>query len=59
LLIRQRYLVSVRGAVMRQRHDHLFGDVRERDRHQTMFGEATIRAAAGASHPGGGRGARA
>ena len=47
LLIRQRYLVSVRGAVMRQRHDHLFGDVRERDRHQTMFGEATIRAAAG------------
>jgi len=47
MLIRQRYLVSMRGAVMRQRHDHLFGDVFERDRHETMFGEFTIRAAAG------------
>jgi outer membrane receptor for ferrienterochelin and colicins len=47
MLIRQRYLVSMRVAVMQQRHDHLFGDVRERDRHETMFGEFTIRAAAG------------
>src|SRR4029453_1532944 len=46
MLIRQRYLVSMRGAVMQQRHDHLFGDVRERDRHETLFGEFTIRAAA-------------
>jgi len=47
MLIRQRYLVSMRGAVMHQQHDHLFGDVRERDRHDTAFGEVTIRATAG------------
>jgi iron complex outermembrane receptor protein len=47
ILFRQRYLFSVRGAVMQQRHDHTFGDVREGDRHETAFAEATIRALAG------------
>ena len=47
VLFRQRYLLSARGAVMQQRHDHQFGTVRERDRHDTAFGEATIRTAAG------------
>lgn len=47
VLLRQRYLVSARGAVMGQRHDHQFGDVRERDRHETVFGEMTVRAPAG------------
>ncbi len=46
-LLRQRHLLSVRGAVMTQRHDHAFGESRERDRHQTAFGEVTIRSAIG------------
>jgi iron complex outermembrane receptor protein len=47
VLFRQRYLFSVRGAVMQQRHDHTFGEARERDRHETAFAEATIRASGG------------
>jgi iron complex outermembrane receptor protein len=47
MLLRQRYLVSARGAVMQQRHDHEFGATIERDRHDTAFGEVTIRASAG------------
>jgi len=47
MLLRRRYLVSARGAVMQQRHDHRFGEVLERDRHATSFGELTVRAAAG------------
>jgi iron complex outermembrane receptor protein len=46
LLFRQRYLLSARAAVMQQRHDHQFGEVRERDRHETAFGEVTVRASA-------------
>ena len=47
VLFRQRYLFSVRVAAMGQRHDHQFGEIHERDRHQTEFGEATLRATAG------------
>ncbi len=47
VLLRNRYLFSARGALMQQRHDHQFGESRERDRHNTAFGEITIRAAAG------------
>lgn len=47
VLLRQRYLVSARGAIMQQRHDHQFGTVRERDRHDTAFGEVTVRASTG------------
>jgi iron complex outermembrane receptor protein len=36
-------LVSLRGAVSEQRHQHTFTDVRERDAHRTIFTEATIR----------------
>jgi iron complex outermembrane receptor protein len=46
VLFRQRYLLSARAAVMQQRHDHQFGEVRERDRHETAFGEVTVRASA-------------
>jgi iron complex outermembrane receptor protein len=42
-----RYVVTARGAASTQRHDHQFGDILEHDRHNTMFGEATIRGAAG------------
>ena len=44
VLLQQRYLLSARAAVMQQRHDHQFGEVRERDRHETAFGELTVRA---------------
>ena len=47
ILLRQRYVLSARAAVMQQRHDHQFGEVRERDRHETAFGEVTLRAPAG------------
>jgi iron complex outermembrane receptor protein len=47
LLVRGRYLVSARAALMHQRHDHVFGEMRERDKHQTAFGEVTVRARAG------------
>ena len=47
VLFRRTYLLSARGAISQQRHDHEFGEVRERDRHETAFGEVTLRAAAG------------
>lgn len=46
-LLAGRYSVAARVAVARQKHDHQFGDVRERDRHDTAFGELTIRGSAG------------
>jgi len=46
-LIKQRYLLSDRGAVAQQRHDHQFGETPERDRHNTAFGEVTLRGSAG------------
>jgi iron complex outermembrane receptor protein len=41
-----RHLLNARGAIMRQRHEHRFGDTLERDRHQTGFGEVTLRTTA-------------
>jgi outer membrane receptor for ferrienterochelin and colicins len=35
-------LVTVRASASSQRHTHRFGDVRERDRHTTWFGEAAL-----------------
>src|SRR5207253_1764206 len=35
-------VVSIRGAFMTQHHRHQFGDVIERDQHQTSFGEASM-----------------
>jgi outer membrane receptor for ferrienterochelin and colicins len=46
-LVRGRYVVSARAAFAQQRHDHQFGDIQERDRHDTGFGEVTMRGAAG------------
>ncbi|MEO8369204.1 MAG: TonB-dependent receptor [Candidatus Solibacter sp.] len=42
-----KYVVTARGAFSRQVHDHQFGEVRERDRHQLTFGELTVRGNAG------------
>jgi len=47
MLLRDRYVLSARAAVSRQRHDHQFGETRERDRHETTFGEVTLRGTAG------------
>ncbi len=46
-LLRQKFVVSARAAVAQQRHDHQFGENQERDRHDTLFGEATVRGASG------------
>ncbi len=46
-LVKGRHVVNIRGAVSSQRHDHQFGDIRERDAHDTAFGEMTVRTAAG------------
>jgi iron complex outermembrane receptor protein len=46
-LIRDRYVVIGRFAIAQQRHDHQFGEVLERDRHETTFAELTLRGAAG------------
>lgn len=46
-LVGGRYVLTARGAAAWQRHTHLFGDVRERDEHDTMFGEVAVRGAAG------------
>jgi iron complex outermembrane receptor protein len=46
-LFRNRYVVTARAAVARQSHDHQFGDVLERDHHDTAFGELAIRGGSG------------
>ena len=46
-LIGGRYVVTARAAVAQQRHKHQFGEVIERDRHNTAFGEVAIRGTAG------------
>jgi outer membrane receptor for ferrienterochelin and colicins len=47
LLLQSRYVVNGRFAASSQTHDHQFGDDRERDRHDTVFGEVSARGAAG------------
>ena len=46
-LLQNRYVVTARAAVARQSHEHRFGEVLERDRHDTAFGEVAIRGSAG------------
>ncbi len=45
-LVRRRYVLTVRAAAW-QRHDHRFGDIRERDAHDTVFAEVAVRGATG------------
>ncbi len=47
-LLNGRYVLTARGAAAWQRHDHRFGDVLERDAHDTLFGEIALRGASGA-----------
>jgi outer membrane receptor for ferrienterochelin and colicins len=46
-LVMGRYVVTGRAAVARQSHDHQFGEIPERDRHDTAFGEVAVRGTAG------------
>lgn len=46
-LVAGRYVLTARGAASGQRHDHQFGEILERDRHNTLFGEAALRGSAG------------
>ncbi len=45
MLVKGRYVVSLRGSIASQSQDHQFGDARERDSHDTAFAEATVRRA--------------
>jgi outer membrane receptor for ferrienterochelin and colicins len=47
-LMGDRYVVTGRVALAQQRHRHQFGDTIERDRHNTAFGEVTVRGTSGA-----------
>jgi len=42
-----RYLVTARLSASVQDHDHRFGEIRERDRHEMLFGEVAVRGTAG------------
>ncbi len=42
-----RYVVNVRFSDSDQRHGHRFGEIRENDRHELLFGEVSIRGTAG------------
>lgn len=46
-LVNGRYVVTARAALARQGHDHQFGEVLERDRHVTAFGEVAVRGTVG------------
>jgi len=47
VLVKGRYVVTTRAALARQSHDHQFGEIEERDRHDTAFGEVAVRGTAG------------
>ena len=42
-----RYVLTARATWARQWHEHQFGEVLERDRHSTTFGEITLRGSSG------------
>jgi iron complex outermembrane receptor protein len=46
-LIRNKYVITTRIAASSQNHDHRFGELRERDRHEMLFGEWTVRGHSG------------
>ncbi len=46
-ILASRFVLTARAAVASQRHDHVFGEVEERDRHTTIFAEAAVRARSG------------
>ena len=47
ILFEKRYVVTARFAVSSQNHDHRFGEIVERDRHDMLFGELAARGTLG------------
>jgi outer membrane receptor for ferrienterochelin and colicins len=47
MLVDGQYVLTARGSATRQAHDHHLDDVRERDVHDTLFGEVAIRGRSG------------
>lgn len=47
-IVRERYVVTARGAFARQAHDATFGERRERDVHRSALAELAVRGATGA-----------
>ncbi|HET9373094.1 MAG TPA: TonB-dependent receptor [Vicinamibacterales bacterium] len=45
-IVGSKYVLAGRATYMRQRHRHQFGEDLERDRHETAFGEITLRGSA-------------
>src|SRR5581483_2353700 len=42
-----RYVVTSRFSASAQQHEHQFGEIRERDRHELLFGEVSLRGSSG------------
>jgi iron complex outermembrane receptor protein len=47
MLIANRYIVTSRFSASVQQHEHRFGELRERDRHELVFGEISLRGSKG------------
>lgn len=47
ILAASKYVVMLRGSYSSQQHRHLFGDDLERDRHELLFAEGSVRGAKG------------
>ena len=47
MLLRRRFVLTARAAAAWQRHDRHFGPVREREAHDTAFGEVALRGSSG------------
>lgn len=46
-LLEDRYVVTARFSAAEQQHRHQFGEVIERDRHELLFGEVSVRGSSG------------
>ena len=46
-LIADRYVLATRFSASTQQHEHTFGEIRERDRHELLFGEVSLRGTSG------------
>lgn len=46
-LIAERYVLATRFSASTQQHEHTFGEIRERDTHELLFGEASLRGTTG------------
>ena len=52
MLVGGQYVLTARSSATRQRHRHVFGDIREDDVHDTFFGEVALRGHRRRAHAG-------